>query len=281
MVKIKVDILVVEFDGDEMICIIWQMIKDKLILFYFDIDLKYYDFLVIKCDEMDDQIIVEVVEVIKYYGVGVKCVIIMLDEVCVEEFDFKKMWCFLNGIICNIFGGVVFCELIVIFNVLCLVLGWQQLMVIGCYVFGDQYCVIDFFVDKLGKLIMIFVLEDGFELIICEVFDFLSFGVVMGMYNLDESIKDFVCVSMNYGLQCGWLVYLFIKNMILKVYDGCFKDIFQDIFDVEFKDVFQVKGIFYEYCLIDDMVVVVMKWFGGFVWVCKNYDGDVQFDIVV
>lgn len=280
MVKIIVDNLVVEFDGDEMIWIIWVFIKDKLIYLYFDIDFYYYDLLIQKCDEIDDQIMVDVVNDIKEYGVGIKCVMIMLDEVCVEEFGFKWMYCLLNGIICNIFGGVIFCELIIMCNVFWFVLGWIQLIIVGCYVFGDQYWVIDFIFLGKGKLMIKFVGEDGME-IEWEVFDVFFFGVVMVMYNFDELICDFVCVFINYVLQCKVLCYLLIKNIILKVYDGWFKDLFQEIFEVEFKEVYDEVGIWYEYWLIDDMVVSVLKWFGGYVWVCKNYDGDVQLDMVV
>jgi isocitrate dehydrogenase len=280
MAKIKVDTPVVELDGDEMTRIIWQMIKDKLILPYLDIDLKYYDLSIEKRDETDDQITVEAAEAIKHYGVGVKCATITPDEARVEEFDLKKMWRSPNGTIRNILGGVVFREPIVISNVPRLVPGWQQPMVIGRHAFGDQYRATDFLVDKPGKLTMTFVPEDGSEPIEREVFDFPSSGVAMGMYNLDESIKDFARASMNYGLQRGWPVYLSTKNTILKAYDGRFKDIFQEIFDSEFKDAFQAKGISYEHRLIDDMVAAAMKWSGGFVWACKNYDGDVQSDTV-
>jgi len=280
MAKIKVDTPVVELDGDEMTRIIWQMIKDKLILPYLDIDLKYYDLSVTKRDETDDQITVEAAEAIKHYGVGVKCATITPDEARVEEFDLKKMWRSPNGTIRNILGGVVFREPIVISNVPRLVPGWQQPMVIGRHAFGDQYRATDFLVDKPGKLTMTFVPEDGSEPVTREVFDFPSPGVAMGMYNLDESIRDFARASLNYGLQRGWPVYLSTKNTILKAYDGRFKDIFQDIFDAEFKDAFQAKGISYEHRLIDDMVAAAMKWSGGFVWACKNYDGDVQSDTV-
>ena len=280
MAKIKVDNPVVELDGDEMTRIIWQMIKDKLILPYLDIDLKYYDLSIQKRDETDDQITIESAEAIKHYGVGVKCATITPDEARVEEFDLKKMWRSPNGTIRNILGGVVFREPIVISNVPRLVPGWQQPMVIGRHAFGDQYRATDFLVDRPGKLTMTFVPEDGSEPVTREVYDFPSAGVAMGMYNLDESIKDFARASMNYGLQRGWPVYLSTKNTILKAYDGRFKDIFQAIFDAEFKEAFQAKGISYEHRLIDDMVAAAMKWSGGFVWACKNYDGDVQSDTV-
>ena len=280
MAKIKVDTPVVELDGDEMTRIIWQMIKDKLILPYLDIDLKYYDLSVTKRDETDDQITVEAAEAIKHYGVGVKCATITPDEGRVEEFGLKKMWRSPNGTIRNILGGVVFREPIVISNVPRLVPGWQQPMVIGRHAFGDQYRATDFLVPGPGKLTMTFVPEDGGEPIEREVYDFPSAGVAMGMYNLDESIRDFARASLNYGLQRGWPVYLSTKNTILKAYDGRFKDLFQEIFDAEFKDAFAEKGISYEHRLIDDMVAAAMKWSGGFVWACKNYDGDVQSDTV-
>jgi len=280
MAKIKVDTPVVELDGDEMTRIIWQMIKDKLILPYLDIDLKYYDLSVTKRDETDDQITVEAAEAIKHYGVGVKCATITPDEARVEEFNLKKMWRSPNGTIRNILGGVVFREPIVISNVPRLVPGWQQPMVIGRHAFGDQYRATDFLVDRPGKLTMTFVPEDGTEPVTREVYDFPSAGVAMGMYNLDESIRDFARASFNYGLQRGWPVYLSTKNTILKAYDGRFKDLFQEIFDAEFKDAFASKGISYEHRLIDDMVAAAMKWSGGFVWACKNYDGDVQSDTV-
>lgn len=280
MAKIKVDTPVVELDGDEMTRIIWQMIKDKLILPYLDIDLKYYDLSVTKRDETDDQITIDAANAIKEYGVGIKCATITPDEGRVEEFGLKKMWRSPNGTIRNILGGVVFREPIVISNVPRLVPGWQQPMVIGRHAFGDQYRATDFLVDRPGKLTMTFVPEDGSEPVTREVYDFPSAGVAMGMYNLDESIKDFARASFNYGLQRGWPVYLSTKNTILKAYDGRFKDLFQEIFDAEFREAFQAKGISYEHRLIDDMVAAAMKWSGGFVWACKNYDGDVQSDTV-
>jgi len=280
MAKIKVDTPVVELDGDEMTRIIWKMIKDKLILPYLDIDLKYYDLSVTKRDETDDQITVDAANAIKEYGVGVKCATITPDEGRVEEFGLKKMWRSPNGTIRNILGGVVFREPIVISNIPRLVPGWQQPMVIGRHAFGDQYRATDFLVPGPGKLTMTFVPEDGSEPVTREVYDFPSSGVAMGMYNLDESIRDFARASFNYGLQRGWPVYLSTKNTILKAYDGRFKDLFQEIYDAEFKDAFQSKGISYEHRLIDDMVAAAMKWSGGFVWACKNYDGDVQSDTV-
>ena len=280
MAKIKVDTPVVELDGDEMTRIIWKMIKDKLILPYLDIDLKYYDLSIEKRDETDDQITVDAANAIKQYGVGVKCATITPDEARVEEFGLKKMWRSPNGTIRNILGGVVFREPIVISNVPRLVPGWQQPMVIGRHAFGDQYKATDFLVPGKGRLTMTFTPEDGGEPVEYEVFNFPSAGVAMGMYNLDESIRDFARASLNYGLQRGWPVYLSTKNTILKAYDGRFKDLFQEIFDAEFKDAFQAKGISYEHRLIDDMVAAAMKWSGGFVWACKNYDGDVQSDTV-
>ncbi|MAK64061.1 MAG: isocitrate dehydrogenase (NADP(+)) [Maricaulis sp.] len=280
MAKIKVDTPVVELDGDEMTRIIWQMIKDKLILPYLDIDLEYYDLSVTKRDETDDQITIDAANAIKKYGVGVKCATITPDEARVEEFDLKKMWRSPNGTIRNILGGVVFREPIVISNIPRLVPGWQQPMVIGRHAFGDQYRATDFLVPGKGTLTMTYTPEDGGEPVEYEVFKFPSAGVAMGMYNLDDSIRDFARASFNYGLQRGWPVYLSTKNTILKAYDGRFKDLFQEIFDTEFKDAFQSKGISYEHRLIDDMVAAAMKWSGGFVWACKNYDGDVQSDTV-
>ncbi|MED5549996.1 MAG: NADP-dependent isocitrate dehydrogenase [Pseudomonadota bacterium] len=280
MAKIKVDTPVVELDGDEMTRIIWQMIKDKLILPYLDIDLKYYDLSVTKRDETDDQITIDAANAIKEYGVGVKCATITPDEARVEEFGLKKMWRSPNGTIRNILGGVVFREPIVISNIPRLVPGWQQPMVIGRHAFGDQYKATDFLVPGKGRLTMTFTPEDGGEPVEYEVFNFPGAGVAMGMYNLDESIRDFARASFNYGLQRGWPVYLSTKNTILKAYDGRFKDLFQEVFDAEFKDAFQSKGISYEHRLIDDMVAAAMKWSGGFVWACKNYDGDVQSDTV-
>ena len=280
MAKIKVDTPVVELDGDEMTRIIWQMIKDKLILPYLDIDLKYYDLSVTKRDETDDQITIDAANAIKQYGVGVKCATITPDEARVEEFGLKKMWRSPNGTIRNILGGVVFREPIVISNIPRLVPGWQQPMVIGRHAFGDQYRATDFLVPGKGTLTMTYTPEDGGEPVEYEVFKFPSAGVAMGMYNLDDSIRDFARASFNYGLQRGWPVYLSTKNTILKAYDGRFKDLFQEVFDAEFKDAFASKGISYEHRLIDDMVAAAMKWSGGFVWACKNYDGDVQSDTV-
>ncbi|MEE2566886.1 NADP-dependent isocitrate dehydrogenase [Hyphobacterium marinum] len=280
MAKIKVDTPVVELDGDEMTRIIWQMIKDTLILPYLDIDLKYYDLSIQKRDETDDKITVEAAEAIKHYGVGVKCATITPDEARVEEFGLKKMWRSPNGTIRNILGGVVFREPIVISNVPRLVPGWTKPMVVGRHAFGDQYRATDFKVPGPGKLTMKFEPEGGGEPMEFEVFDFPASGVAMGMYNLDESIRDFARASLNYGLQRKWPVYLSTKNTILKAYDGRFKDLFQEVYDAEFAESFTAAGISYEHRLIDDMVAAAMKWSGGFVWACKNYDGDVQSDTV-
>ncbi len=280
MAKIKVDTPVVELDGDEMTRIIWQMIKDKLILPYLDIDLKYYDLSIQKRDETDDKITVESAEAIKHYGVGIKCATITPDEARVEEFGLKKMWRSPNGTIRNILGGVVFREPIVISNVPRLVPGWTKSMVVGRHAFGDQYRATDFLVPGPGKLTMTYTPEGGGEPVEYEVFDFPEAGVAMGMYNLDASIRDFARASLNYGLQRKWPVYLSTKNTILKAYDGRFKDLFQEIYDAEFAEAFTAAGITYEHRLIDDMVAAAMKWSGGFVWACKNYDGDVQSDTV-
>tara|TARA_R110002072_G_scaffold36969_2_gene108539 strand:+ start:990 stop:2207 length:1218 start_codon:yes stop_codon:yes gene_type:complete len=280
MAKIKVDTPVVELDGDEMTRIIWKMIKDTLILPYLDIDLKYYDLSIQKRDETDDKITVEAAEAIKHYGVGIKCATITPDEARVEEFGLKKMWRSPNGTIRNILGGVVFREPIVISNVPRLVPGWTKPMVVGRHAFGDQYRATDFKVPGPGKLTMKFEPEGGGEPMEFEVFDFPSSGVAMGMYNLDDSIRDFARASLNYGLQRKWPVYLSTKNTILKAYDGRFKDLFQEVYDAEFAEAFTAAGISYEHRLIDDMVAAAMKWSGGFVWACKNYDGDVQSDTV-
>ncbi|MGG7644644.1 NADP-dependent isocitrate dehydrogenase [Rhodovulum sp. YNF3179] len=279
MSKIKVENPVVELDGDEMTRIIWDFIKQKLILPYLDIDLLYYDLGIEERDRTDDQITVDAAEKIKEVGVGVKCATITPDEQRVEEFGLKRMYRSPNGTIRNILGGVVFRAPIICKNVPRLVPGWTQPIVIGRHAFGDQYRATDIKFPGPGKLSLKFVGEDG-EVIEREVYDAPSAGVYMGMYNLDESIRDFARASMNYGLKMGWPVYLSTKNTILKVYDGRFKDIFQEIFDTEFKEQFEKAGITYEHRLIDDMVAAAMKWSGGFVWACKNYDGDVQSDTV-
>ena len=277
--KIKVENPVVELDGDEMTRIIWDFIKQKLILPYLDIDLKYYDLGIESRDATDDQITIDSAEAIRKYGVGVKCATITPDEARVEEFGLKKMWRSPNGTIRNILGGVIFREPIICKNVPRLVPGWTQPIVVGRHAFGDQYRATDFRFPGKGKLTIKFVGEDG-ETIEHEVFQAPGSGVAMAMYNLDDSIRDFARASFNYGLQRGYPVYLSTKNTILKAYDGRFKDLFQEVFDAEFADQFKKAGIHYEHRLIDDMVASALKWSGGYVWACKNYDGDVQSDIV-
>jgi isocitrate dehydrogenase len=279
MTKIKVANPVVELDGDEMTRIIWDFIKQKLILPYLDIDLKYYDLSIQVRDETNDQITVDSAEAIKKYGVGVKCATITPDEARVEEFGLKQMWKSPNGTIRNILGGVIFRQPIICKNVPRLVPGWTKPIVVGRHAFGDQYRATDFRFPGKGKLSMKFVGDDG-TVIEKDVYAAPSSGVFMGMYNLDDSIVDFARASFNYGLNLGWPVYLSTKNTILKAYDGRFKDLFQQIFDAEFADQFKAKGITYEHRLIDDMVASAMKWSGGYVWACKNYDGDVQSDTV-
>ena len=280
MSKIKVENPVVELDGDEMTRIIWAFIKDKLILPYLDIDLKYYDLGIEARDDTDDQITVDAAEAIKQFGVGVKCATITPDEDRVEEFGLKRMYRSPNGTIRNILGGTVFREPIIIDNVPRLVPGWTQPIVIGRHAYGDQYRATDFLVPGAGKLTVRFEPADGGAPISHEVFDFPGAGVALSMYNLDDSIRGFARACMNYGLGRGWPVYLSTKNTILKAYDGRFKDLFQEVFEAEFKDRFDAAGITYEHRLIDDMVAQAMKWSGGFVWACKNYDGDVQSDTV-
>ncbi len=279
MSKIKVENPVVELDGDEMTRIIWDFIKKKLILPYLDIDLKYYDLGMEARDDTDDQITIDAAHAIQKYGVGVKCATITPDEQRVEEFGLKKMWRSPNGTIRNILGGTIFRAPIICKNVPRLVPGWTDPIVIGRHAFGDQYKATDFLFPGPGKLSMKFVGEDG-KVIEHEIYDAPSAGVAMGMYNRDDSIRDFARASLNYGLNLGWPVYLSTKNTILKAYDGRFKDLFQEIFDAEFAEDFAKKGITYEHRLIDDMVAAAMKWSGKFVWACKNYDGDVQSDTV-
>jgi isocitrate dehydrogenase len=279
MTKIKVDNPVVEMDGDEMTRIMWQFIKDKLILPYLDIDLLYYDLGIEERDRTDDQITIDAAEKTKEVGVAVKCATITPDEARVEEFGLKKMWKSPNGTIRNILGGVVFRQPIICRNVPRLVPGWTRPIVIGRHAFGDQYKATDFTFPGPGKLSMKFVGEDG-TVIEREVYDAPSAGVFQSMYNLDKSIIDFARASFNYGLMMGWPVYLSTKNTILKAYDGRFKDLFQQVFEEEFEQQFKEKKIWYEHRLIDDMVACAMKWNGGFVWACKNYDGDVQSDTV-
>jgi isocitrate dehydrogenase len=279
MTKIKVENPVVELDGDEMTRIIWDFIKKKLILPYLDIDLKYYDLGMEERDRTDDQITIDAAHAIQKYGVGVKCATITPDEARVEEFGLKKMWKSPNGTIRNILGGVVFRAPIICKNVPRLVPGWTDPIVIGRHAFGDQYKATDFLYPGAGKLTMKYEGEDG-TVIEKLVYDAPSAGVYMGMYNRDDSIRDFARASLNYGLNLGWPVYLSTKNTILKAYDGRFKDLFQEVFDAEFAEKFADKGITYEHRLIDDMVAAAMKWSGKFVWACKNYDGDVQSDTV-
>ena len=279
MSKIKVENPVVELDGDEMTRIIWDYIKKKLILPYLDVDLLYYDLGMEVRDETNDQITIDAAEKIKEIGVGVKCATITPDEQRVEEFGLKKMWRSPNGTIRNILGGTIFRAPIICSNVPRLVPGWTKPIVIGRHAFGDQYKATDFLMPGAGKLSMKFVGEDG-TVIEREIFDSPAAGVAMGMYNLDASIIDFARASMNYGLKLGWPVYLSTKNTILKAYDGRFKDLFQKVYEEEFEEKFKTAGITYEHRLIDDMVACAMKWNGGFVWACKNYDGDVQSDTV-
>ncbi len=279
MAKIKVKNPVVEMDGDEMTRIIWRLIKDKLIHPYLDVELLYYDLGIEKRDETRDQITIDAAEAIKKVGVGVKCATITPDEARVKEFGLKEMYRSPNGTIRNILGGVIFREPIICKNVPRLVPGWTKPIIIGRHAYGDQYRATDFRVPGKGKLTLSFVGDDGTR-IEREVFQFPGSGVAMSMYNLDDSIRDFARASLNYGLQRGYPVYLSTKNTIVKIYDGRFKDIFQEIFDKEFKTAFEQKKIFYEHRLIDDMVAASLKWSGGYVWACKNYDGDVQSDTV-
>jgi isocitrate dehydrogenase len=280
MAKIKVKNPIVEMDGDEMTRIIWQWIRERLILPYLDVDLKYYDLSVEKRDETGDQITIDSANATKQYGVAVKCATITPDEARVSEFKLKQMWKSPNGTIRNILGGTIFREPIVIQNVPRLIPGWTDPIVVGRHAFGDQYRATDFVVPGPGKLRLVFEGDDG-KVIDREVFQFNGGGVAMAMYNLDDSIRDFARSSFNYGLNLGWPVYLSTKNTILKYYDGRFKDLFQEVFDSEgFKEKFDAAGITYEHRLIDDMVASALKWSGKFVWACKNYDGDVQSDQV-
>ncbi|TKA12860.1 NADP-dependent isocitrate dehydrogenase [Actinacidiphila oryziradicis] len=280
MAKIKVANPVVELDGDEMTRIIWQFIKDKLILPYLDVELKYYDLGIEHRDATGDQVTIDAANAIKEYGVGVKCATITPDEARVEEFGLKEMYRSPNGTIRNILGGVIFREPIIIENVPRLVPGWTKPIVVGRHAFGDQYRATDLKVPGPGTLTMAFTPKDGSEPLELEVYEFPGSGVALSMYNLDESIRDFARASLRYGLTRGYPVYLSTKNTILKKYDGRFKDIFQEVFDAEFAADFRHAGITYEHRLIDDMVAAALKWEGGYVWACKNYDGDVQSDIV-
>jgi isocitrate dehydrogenase len=279
MAKIKVKNPVVELDGDEMTRIIWQLIKDKLIHPYLDIDLLYYDLSIEKRDETNDQITLDAAEAIKKHGVGVKCATITPDEGRVKEFNLKQMWKSPNGTIRNALGGVVFREPIICKNVPRLVPGWTQPIIIGRHAFGDQYRATDTLIPGAGTLKLVFEGQDG-KKIEKTVYEFKSAGVALSMFNLDESIRDFARASFNYGLARNYPVYLSTKNTILKAYDGRFKDLFQEVFDAEFKSKFAEKKLVYEHRLIDDMVAAAMKWSGGYVWACKNYDGDVQSDTV-
>jgi isocitrate dehydrogenase len=279
MAKIKVENPVVDMDGDEMTRIIWAQIKQRLIFPYLDLDLKYFDLGVEARDATNDQITIDAANATKTYGVAVKCATITPDEARVKEFNLKEMWKSPNGTIRNILGGVIFREPIICKNVPRLVPGWTQPIVVGRHAFGDQYRATDFRFPGKGKLTIKFTGNDG-TVIEKEVFDAPGAGVTMAMYNLDESIKDFARASFNYGLMKNWPVYLSTKNTILKAYDGRFKDIFQEIFDAEFKTEFDKRKLTYEHRLIDDMVAAALKWSGGYVWACKNYDGDVQSDTV-
>ena len=280
MAKIKVANPVVELDGDEMTRIIWQFIKDELILPYLDVNLEYYDLSIEHRDKTDDQVTIDSANAIKKHGVGVKCATITPDEARVKEFNLKKMWKSPNGTIRNILGGVIFREPIIISNIPRLVPSWTKPIVIGRHAHGDQYKATDFVVPGPGKVTLTYQPEDGSKPMEFEVANFKESGVAMGMYNFDDSIKDFARASFRYGLSRNYPVYLSTKNTILKAYDGRFKDIFAEIYENEFKKEFEQKGLTYEHRLIDDMVATALKWSGGYVWACKNYDGDVQSDTV-
>ncbi len=280
MSKIKVTGTVVELDGDEMTRIIWQFIKDKLILPYLDVNLEYYDLGIESRDDTNDQITIDSAHAIQKHGVGVKCATITPDEARVEEFGLKKMWRSPNGTIRNILGGVIFREPIIISNIPRLVPGWTKPIIVGRHAYGDQYRATDFRFPGKGKLMMSFVPDDGSAPIEALVFDAPAAGIALAMYNLDDSIRDFAKASLNYGLARNYPVYLSTKNTILKTYDGRFKDIFQEVFDSEFAAKYKAAGLTYEHRLIDDMVAAALKWEGGYVWACKNYDGDVQSDTV-
>lgn len=279
MAKIKVANPVVDLDGDEMTRIIWKLIKDKLILPFLDLQIEYYDLGMENRDATDDKVTIEAAEAIKKHGVGIKCATITPDEARVKEFNLKKMWKSPNGTIRNILGGVVFREPIICKNVPRLIPGWTQPIIVGRHAFGDQYKATDFKVPGKGKLTIKWTGDNG-ETIEHEVFDFPASGVAMGMYNLDESIREFARASLAYGLNRNYPVYLSTKNTILKAYDGRFKDIFAEVYEAEFADQFKAAGLVYEHRLIDDMVASALKWNGGFIWACKNYDGDVQSDQV-
>ncbi len=280
MSKIKVQGTVVDLDGDEMTRIIWSFIKEQLILPYLDINIEYYDLGMENRDATDDQVTIDSANAIKKHGVGIKCATITPDEARVEEFGLKKMWKSPNGTIRNILGGVIFREPIIISNIPRLVPSWTKPIIVGRHAFGDQYKATDVKIPGAGSLTMTFTPADGGEPMELNIFDFPSSGVAMGMYNLDESIREFARASLRYGLNRNYPVYLSTKNTILKAYDGQFKDIFQDVFEKEFKADFDAAGLTYEHRLIDDMVASALKWEGGYVWACKNYDGDVQSDTV-
>ena len=280
MAKIKVQNPVVELDGDEMTRIIWQFIKERLIHPYLDIDLKYFDLGIESRDATDDQITVDAANAIKEYGVGVKCATITPDEARVQEFDLKRMYRSPNGTIRNILGGVIFREPIVISNIPRLVPGWTKPIIIGRHAHGDQYKATDFVVPGPGKVTITYTPNDGSEPMEFDIADFSGGGVAVGMYNYDDSIRDFARASFRYGLERNYPVYMSTKNTILKAYDGRFKDLFEEVFESEFKDEFEKAGLTYEHRLIDDMVAAALKWEGGYVWACKNYDGDVQSDTV-
>ena len=280
MAKIKVDNPVVELDGDEMTRIIWAFIKEQLILPYLDIDLQYYDLAIEHRDATDDQVTIDAANAIKEHGVGVKCATITPDEARVKEFGLKKMWRSPNGTIRNILGGVIFREPIIMSNIPRLVPGWTKPIVVGRHALGDQYRATDTLIPGAGRLTITFTPKDGSEPMELEVYDFPSAGVALAMYNFDDSIRDFARASFRYGLARNYPVYLSTKNTILKAYDGRFKDLFAEVFEAEFKADFEAKSLTYEHRLIDDMVAAALKWEGGYVWACKNYDGDVQSDIV-
>ena len=280
MSKVKVQGTVVDLDGDEMTRIIWSFIKEQLILPYLDVNIDYYDLGMENRDATDDQVTIDAANAIKKHGVGIKCATITPDEARVEEFGLKKMWKSPNGTIRNILGGVIFREPIIISNIPRLVPGWTKPIIVGRHAFGDQYKATDVKIPGAGSLTMTFTPADGGAPMELNIFDFPSSGVAMGMYNLDESIREFARASLRYGLARNYPVYLSTKNTILKAYDGQFKDIFQDVFEKEFKAEFDAAGLTYEHRLIDDMVASALKWEGGYVWACKNYDGDVQSDTV-
>ncbi len=280
MEKIKVRNSVVEMNGDEMTRVIWKFIKEKLILPYVDIDIKYFDLGVESRDKTNDQITIDAAKAVKKYGVGIKCATITPDENRVEEFKLKKMWKSPNGTIRNILGGTIFRQPIICKNVPRIITNWNQPIVVARHAFGDQYKATDLKIDKPGRLKMVFEPKDGTGSFTKDIYEFENPGVALSMYNLDNSIIDFARACFNYGLDLGWPVYLSTKNTILKIYDGRFKDIFQEIFDKEFKEKFNEKNIIYEHRLIDDMVASALKWEGNFIWACKNYDGDVQSDSV-